>query len=164
VLETKSTVSQFAEVIAKHLLIQIAERVERFNTDICALESALEQAPEVFESVGVNLPINVAFRVVDYLMLEILMLQALIGKKRVSVDRAASFHMAANLGLNDMLAASGNEAGANFATTFENAHHSGFVFGASLGNAALALVSVHEASSAAVESLICFDFGAAPPI
>ena len=57
--ETKPIVSQFAEVVAEHLFVQIAEEVEGFDAHIGSLDSALAQAPEVFESVGGNLPVNV---------------------------------------------------------------------------------------------------------
>ncbi len=52
--KAKSIVSEFAEVVAEHLLVQIAEQMERFHADISAFQLALEQAPKVFESVGVN--------------------------------------------------------------------------------------------------------------
>src|SRR5208282_2516435 len=90
VLETKSIVSQFPQVEAEHLLIQIPEEVEGFHAHVGSLNSTLQEAPEVFESVGVNLPVYVFLGVVNYLMLEILMLQALIGEQRIGVDRAVS--------------------------------------------------------------------------
>ena len=34
-------------VVPEHLLINVAIEVERFDANICALQSALEQAPEV---------------------------------------------------------------------------------------------------------------------
>jgi hypothetical protein len=45
-----------AVVVPEHLLVQTAKKVERFNVYIRSLKSALEQPPEVCESVGVNLP------------------------------------------------------------------------------------------------------------
>src|SRR5208337_2439492 len=86
VLETKSIVGQFAEVEAEYLLVQVPEQMEGFHAHIGALDSALKETPEVFEPVSVNLPVNVLLGMVDYLMLEILMLQSLIGKKRIGVD------------------------------------------------------------------------------
>ncbi|HUL35370.1 MAG TPA: hypothetical protein VL128_15905, partial [Candidatus Eisenbacteria bacterium] len=51
-----------------------------------------------------------------------------------------------------------NYSGPDFSATFQNPHNSGLVFGASLSNPALVLVSVHESGSAANESFVYFDF------
>ena len=91
VLETKSIVSQFPKVIPENLLIQIPEEMERLHADIGAFQLALEQAPEVFHSVGMNLSINVLFCVVDNLVLESLLLESHVGHERIGVDRAACF-------------------------------------------------------------------------
>jgi hypothetical protein len=80
-----------AIVVAKHLFVQIAEQVERLNVYVGAFQSALEQAPEVFQPIGVNLPINVGLSMVDNLMLESLVLESLIGHECIGVDRAACF-------------------------------------------------------------------------
>src|SRR5262245_44603367 len=48
----------------KRLLVQVAEQVERLNGNISALESAFQQRPKVFETVRVDLPVNVGFGVV----------------------------------------------------------------------------------------------------
>jgi hypothetical protein len=42
-------------VETESLLVEIPEQVEWFDADICALQSAFQQTPEVFESVGMNL-------------------------------------------------------------------------------------------------------------
>lgn len=88
-LESSSIVRQFAEVKPEHLFVQIPEQVELFHAHVSPFESALEKAPEVFEAIGVNLPVNVFFGVVNDLMLESLMPQSLIGHKRIGVDCAA---------------------------------------------------------------------------
>ncbi len=162
-LETKSIVSQFPQVEAENLLIQIPEEVEWFHAHVGALDTTLEETPEVFEPVGVNLPVNVFLGMVDYLVNEILVLQSLIGEKGIGVDRAVYLHMTANLGLHYMLAASGNYHGANFAATFKNAHDRGLVLGASGANAALVLFLVHESSSATDEGFVYFHFLSTSP-
>lgn len=161
VLETKSIVSQFPEVEAEHLLIQVAEKVEGFHAHIGSLDSALEETPEVLKSVSVNLPVNVLLGMVDYLMLEILVLQSLIGEKRIGIDRAACLDVTPNLGLKMMLAASGNHHCANFAAAFKDAHDGSLVLYAALGNHALVFVGVHEAARAADEGFVYFYLGAA---
>jgi hypothetical protein len=158
VLESESIVSQFPKVIPEHLLIQIAEEMESLNANVGALELALEQAPEVFESIGVNLPVNVAFGMVNNLVLESLMLESLIGQERIRVDRAASFDVSVNLSLERVFFAVADYSGPDFATTFQHSHDSGFIFGASLSNPALAFVGVHEAGRTTNEGFVYFDF------
>jgi len=56
-----------AIVVPENLFVEIAEKMEWFDIDVSALQSALEQAPEVLQSVCVYLSIDVAFRVVNVL-------------------------------------------------------------------------------------------------
>jgi len=58
---------QSAKVVAENLLVQIPEKVERFHAYVGAFDSTLQKTPKVFESVGVNLPINIPFGMVDAL-------------------------------------------------------------------------------------------------
>jgi hypothetical protein len=156
VLETKSIVSQFPQVEAEHLLIQIPEEMKGFHAHVGTFDSALQQAPEVFESVGVNLPVNVFLGMVNHMMLEILVFQSLIGKQRIGVNRAASLDVMANLSLKVMLAASGNHHCANFSATFHDAEHGSLILHAAFGNHALVLVGVHESGSTTDEGFVYF--------
>ena len=151
-----------AIVIPEYLLIQVAEQVERLDVDVRSLESAFEQTPEVFEAVGMNLPINVAFSMVNRLVSEGLVIQPLIGQKCVGVDRTVCFDVSANLRLQVVLPASGNDVGPDLAATFQNSHNSGFALDATVSNFLAALVSVHESSRAADEGFVYLDFFAAP--
>jgi hypothetical protein len=146
-----------AMIVAEHLFVQIPEEVEWLGADVGAFESALEKTPKVFESVGVNLPVNVAFGVVNDLVDKILV-QSLIGKKGIGVDRAASSDVLPNFTLDRVLAPIRNYRCADLATAFQDSHDRSFVFGASLGDADSALVFVHEASRTADESFVYFDF------
>ena len=47
---------------------EIAEQMKRLDTDIGSIDAALEQAPEVFQSVSVNQPVNVLDSVIYHLM------------------------------------------------------------------------------------------------
>ena len=78
-----------AIVVPEHLLIQVAEEMERFHANVGSFESALEQAPEVFESVGVNLPVNIRLGMVNDLVRES-GLQVLVGHERVGINCTAS--------------------------------------------------------------------------
>jgi hypothetical protein len=47
---------------------EISEKMKRFNAYIRPFDSALQERPEVFQSVRVDVPFRVALRVIDYLM------------------------------------------------------------------------------------------------
>jgi len=135
--------------------------MELFYAHVGSLGAALEQTPEIFESVSMDLPVNVFFGVVNDLVRESLFLESLIGHERVGVDRAACFDVSANVSLQSVFFAIANYSAANFSTTFQNADDGYFVFSASLSNPALALIRMHEAGGTANESLIHFDFAPA---
>lgn len=160
-LEAKSIVSEFPQVVAENLFVQIPEEMELFDADVSAFQLALEKAPEVFESVGVNLSVNVPFRMVHDLMLEVLMLEHIVGVESVSVDRAVCFDVTANLGIKNGFAAIWNDRCANFSTAFQHSHDWSLVFGASFRDAATALLRVHESCSATDEGLVYFNLFAA---
>src|ERR1051326_248280 len=48
-----------AIVVAEHLFIDVPLKVERLNRNVGSAQSALEQRPEVFDALSVNLSANV---------------------------------------------------------------------------------------------------------
>ena len=54
-----------AIVEAEHLLIEVAEEMEGFDADVGSVDAALEAGPEVLDSVGVNIAIDVLLGVID---------------------------------------------------------------------------------------------------
>ena len=158
VLESQTIMREFPKVVPENLFVQIPEEMERFDADVSALELALEQAPEIFKSVGVNLSVNVRLRMVYDLMLEPLVLESLIGHECIGVDRAACLDVCADVGLEQVLFAIADDRSANLAATLKDALNCDFILGASLCNPALALVRVHETGGTTDESLIYFDF------
>src|ERR1700730_6814830 len=143
-----------AVVVAEHLFIQVAEQMEWLDAYVCSLESTLNQAPEVFQSVGMDLPVNVLFGMVDNLVLKALLLQSHVGHERIGIDRAARFDVGANVGLQKMFFAIADDSGANLTTAFKNALNGSLVFGASMSNPELALIGVHVSGKATDESFI----------
>src|SRR6266852_8548840 len=143
-------------VIAEHLFIEISKQVERFDVYVGAFQSALEQAPEILQSVCMHLPIHVTLGMVNRLVDEVLMIQSLVGHERVRVDRALRFDVSADSRLQVMLAARRYNAGANLATTFQNPHDGRLTFHATVCNLLSALVSVHKSGSTADESFVHF--------
>jgi hypothetical protein len=147
-----------AIVVAEHLLIQVAEQVKRLNCYVCALQSALEQAPEVFKTIRMNLSINIRLGMVDNLMRETVIPQSLIGHQCIGLDRATCFDVSANVRLQSELFAVRNSSCANLSTALQDSYYSGLVFDSALGNYSLAPICVHEASRAANKRFVYFDF------
>ena len=120
------------------LFIEVAEKMERFDTHIGSLESALQKRPEVFESVGVNLAINVLLGMINNLVRIIRDGRPIIGhaahrcRARFPPRRAFESRLWSSI-----LAASRNDASANFAVPFEDADNRSLVLPASAGDAAL---------------------------
>jgi hypothetical protein len=157
VLETKSIMLKRTEVVAKNLFVEIPEQVEGFDRNVCALQSALEQTPEILQTVSVNLSVNVALRMVDNFVPEIF-LESHVGHERIGVDRAACFDMSGDVGLQSVLFAIGNDHSADFAAAFQHAEYSSLVFGASFSNPATVFLAVHVSGSAADEGFVYLDF------
>lgn len=116
-LKSKSIVSKFPKVIPEHLFIQIPEQVERFHAHVGSLDSTLEQTPEVFESVGVNLSINVRLSMVNDLVGES-GLQVLIGQEGIGIDSAADGDVLVNLAMQGFLFPVRNDRCPDFPATF----------------------------------------------
>ena len=54
-----SVVGVFAQVEREDPLVEVAEEVERLDADVGAVQTALEQAPEVLDAVRVYAPVDV---------------------------------------------------------------------------------------------------------
>lgn len=57
-----------AGIEAERLFIEVAEQMERLDTHIGALDPALQEAPEVLNAVGMDIPAHVGFGVIDDLV------------------------------------------------------------------------------------------------
>jgi len=143
-----------AIVVPENLLIQVSEQVKRLDADIGSLQTALDQTPEIFHTVGVNLSVNVFLGMVNDLVLETLLLESHVGHERIGIDRAARLDVSANIGLQKMFLAIANNSGANLTTAFKDALNSSLVFGSSMSNPKLALIGVHISGKATDESFI----------
>src|SRR5260370_39884511 len=65
--ETRA-VRDLAAIEAESLLVHVAEQMERFDADIGALKTTLEQRPKILNSVRVDIALNVGFGVVNDLV------------------------------------------------------------------------------------------------
>ena len=89
-------ISTGACVESKSLSVEVSEQVERFDADVCAGKRSLEQAPDVFDPICMNLPVNVLFGMVDDLMLEVVG-QVAVRAKRISEKLRTEFQRACEL-------------------------------------------------------------------
>src|SRR2546427_9337522 len=131
--------------------------MERLDGNVCSLQSTLDQTPEVFQPVGVHLPVNVFLRVVNDFMREVLPLQSLIGHEGIGVDRAASLDVSAYIALYCVLLPIWNHHCANFAATLQYAHYRCLVLHSAFSNHALLALRVHETGRATDEGFVYFD-------
>src|SRR5438874_3301795 len=78
------------------LLIAIPKQMKRLDVYISAFKCAFQKRPEIFQSVSMDLSACVAFQVVNYLAV-IILLKIVVGHKRIRADGRARFHMLANI-------------------------------------------------------------------
>src|ERR1017187_517190 len=125
------------------------------NRNVGAINAALQKRPEVFHAVGMNLAIDIGYRVVDHLMLKLI--QALVGFERISEDSGARKNVFTDFALKRLLFAVWNYGRAHLAAAFQDSHHSGLVFAAGAGDFLRALRHVHVAGLATDEGFVRFD-------
>lgn len=53
-------------IVAKRLLVKVAEQVERFDRHLGSFQTALQKTPEVLKAVRVDIPVDVLNRVVNH--------------------------------------------------------------------------------------------------
>src|SRR5437879_6220610 len=89
----------FAIVETETLLIDVTEKMERFNADIGSANGALEQAPKVFDSVGMHVALNIAFHVIDDLM-DVFFIESGIRGKLIGKQHAIRLYCFPDLSFN----------------------------------------------------------------
>ena len=85
-------ITSLAIVETKSLLIEITEKMKRFYRNIRAIDSALQQTPEVFDAVSVNDSVNVSLRMIDHLM-SVFILKVPVRAQRVRVNMRTRFNV-----------------------------------------------------------------------
>src|SRR5260370_32993128 len=150
----------FAFVKSERLLIQVPEKMKRFDRNVSPFDAALEQRPEVFQSIHVHMAFGVALRVIDNLM-HIFVVELVVRAKLIGNNFRAFFHMLSDLAFQVMSA----NALDNFEThsrmflgrvAFKQSHDRRFTnvpaSGLAISFVFRAPVSVHVASLAADET------------
>ena len=148
-----------AVVVAKCLFIDIAEQVERLNADVRAMQATLQETPEVFHRVGVDLAVHVLHGVVDDGVL-IVVFKSVIGLQFIGEDRGPGFNMFTHLFLQFRFASVVYNHRTHVSVALHHAKHHGLVLAARAGNDALAFRLVHVSGFAADEGLINLDLSA----
>ena len=54
-------------VVPERLFVQIAEQMERFNRNICAIQRAFQKAPKVLQSIRVNMSLDIFYGMIGNL-------------------------------------------------------------------------------------------------
>src|ERR1019366_5095133 len=118
-------------------------------------EAALQQAPEVFQSVGMDISINVLDGMVNDLMEEF-SLKSVIGCQRVSMQGGPSRYATLYQALKGSLLAVGNDGRLDYPSALQESHDCGFVFPSRSANGSVALVLVHVPRLATNERFVDF--------
>lgn len=93
----------FALVEAKRLFVKVTGKMKRLYAHIGSLDCALEQAPEIFQPVRMDVALGVANRVVNHLM-NVVGVHADIGAKCIGIKLRAFQHVLADIALHFMVA------------------------------------------------------------
>jgi len=80
---------------AEYLLVKVTIKMERFNSDVSPAQRALEQRPEIFDSLCVDLTANVLPRMIHHLMHELIS-KSIVGDGGICVDLAAGSNIRQN--------------------------------------------------------------------
>ena len=130
--------------------------MERLNRNVSPFQSALQETPEVLQSVRVNISTNVLNSVVNDLV-RVVRGQPFIREQEVSVQSGASLNMLSDFSLKGGLPAIRDNHSADFAATLKDAHDGGFITSASSSDAPLSGALVHESGLTADKGFIYFD-------
>lgn len=82
-----------AIVVAEDLLRNVAVKMERFNRNIGAAKTALQQTPEVLDSLSVDFTANVLFDVIHSCVNEVLCCKAVIDRSAVRINFGAALDL-----------------------------------------------------------------------
>ena len=98
-----SGVIVFRFVEPKRLFVEVPEQVERLDRNVGAADRTLEQRPEVFEPVGVDLPARIRLGVINDVV-GVFAREPFIGFECVGVDFGSALDVLTDGGLQDVLA------------------------------------------------------------
>ena len=150
-----------AVIVAKHLLVEITEKVKRLHADIGSIDPTLQEAPEVLDAVSVDVIPDVGFGVVDN-HVDVNFAQALVGTQCIAVKRSSDFYIGLNMLLQHFLLAVPDHGTPELSAALQQAHNGSFVLASGSGDSNGPLALVHVSGFAADEGFVHFDFASAP--
>jgi len=83
---------------AEGLLIQITEKVKRFDVYISPFDRAFEQRPEVFHAVSMDMTVDVANRMINHIV-RVFVAKAVVASQRVRMDFRSLQYVLTHIGL-----------------------------------------------------------------
>src|ERR1700685_3239419 len=118
-VEALGIVHVFPIVIAECLFIDVAVKVKGLDTNVGTLDGSFQKTPKILDSISMNLPVDVGFRMVDDLMPKV-RIQGVIRKQFISVNGRSRFNVLGYQRMQFLLAARLYDLCANFPATFQN--------------------------------------------
>jgi hypothetical protein len=149
----------FTVVVAEGLLIEVAKEMKRFHANVCAINTALEQAPEILKTVRMYPTVNI-FDGMIYNLMGIVTSKATIAKHLVRVEGRARLHVPFNLRLHSLFLSIRKVHSTDLAAALQQPKGDGFPFSARTSDATLPRTDVHVASLTTNEGLIDLNFTA----
>jgi hypothetical protein len=125
------------------------------------MQPALQERPEIFKTVCVDLAVNILHRMVYNAALEFS--QTVIRFQSIAIDSRARFNMLAYFSLNRFLLTvwdygSADAAGFAVLTAFQNTHDGGFILASGACDLGLPHVAMHVPGFATDERFVGFNF------
>jgi hypothetical protein len=156
-LEAVEIGSVLTVVKPERLFVNVAEQVVRLDRNVGSIDTALEQAPEIFQTVSVDILPNVLDSVIHNLM-GVFFTQAVIGLQRVGVQRGLWFNVIADQGLKLGLAATVDNLCPNLSAALQNSRNDCLTFGSTPSlNLPRLFRRVHVPCFAADKGFVNFD-------
>ncbi len=150
------SISAFAGIESKSLLVQIAEQMKRLYRNISAFDRPLEQRPKVFDPVGVDMSVDVLVSVIDDVM-NVGAIKSDVRSVCVRIDHRSTFDVVTDLWRKVVSLSAIDNHGANFAAvTFKQSHNGNLAIVPSSPMFA-AFAFVHISRRAADESFVNLD-------
>jgi hypothetical protein len=152
------SIGGLAGIEPETFFVQVPKEVERFNVDIGSCDSALQETPEVFNTIGVYLAPDILFRMVNHFMNEV-PVKSSIAAMGISVDSGTRFNVATDtwregLPLGVWYYLSLNSAMFINSMPVEESHYYGFANSASTLNLGFPLALVHVPGFATDERFV----------
>ena len=150
-------VRELAPVVSERLFIEVAEQVERFNADVCAMQLPLHKTPEILHRIRVDIASNV-FDCVVYDLMPVVFGEAVIRLQSVSKQCRTCRNVLPDVGVKFMLATCRNGKRADVTAALHHAESDSLVRTPGASNDTLTLCMMHIPSFPADERFVNFNF------